>query len=198
VLSKTFGIVQLVISAGVLALAVIICTVWFPATSILLWLFAAIGIVLCFWWWLSPKNALSRVILPSAMAAITVNLLLNAHAYPSLLKYQSGSELAKIADDENIPKDKVYCCKYSNYSFDFYFQQTPHFINVEEAEQLRKQGQQFSAIGGDDLMTMIKRENLPVKKVFSTSDYHITTLTTGFLNRHTREQAVTKIYLVEF
>lgn len=196
--SKTFGIVQLIVSVGVLILAVIICTLWFPATSILLWLFAAMGIGLCFWWWLYPENAVSRIILPSAMAAVTVNLLLNAHAYPSLLKYQSGSELAKIAVEENIPKNNLYCCNYRLYAFDFYFRQTPHFTNVKGVEQLLKQGQHFSVVGGDDLMKMIKKENPPVRKIFSTDDYHITTLNTTFLNRHTRQDELAKIYLVEF
>ncbi|HYV94560.1 MAG TPA: glycosyltransferase family 39 protein [Chitinophagales bacterium] len=197
-LAGAFSIVQLIISIGVLTLAVIICTLWFPATNIFLWLPAVIGTALCFWWWLKPANLISRIVLPSAFAAIVVNFLLDAHAYPSLLKYQSGSTLAEIANEENVPKDKVYYCNYRNYSFDFYFQQSVPALNLQQVREKIKQQKDIYIIGSDSLMRMVRKENLPVKKIFPANDFHVTTLTTKFLNRTTRDSTVSKMYLVEF
>jgi hypothetical protein len=53
-------------------------------------------------------------------------------------------------------------------------------------------------IGGDDLIRIVKEENLPVKRMFSADDFHITTLTIPFLNRDTRAEATSKVYLLQF
>lgn len=196
--ATAFSIAQLIISVCVLALAVLICTLWFPATNIFLWLIAAVGIVFCFWWWLGPFNLISKIVLPSALAVIVVNFLLDAHAYPSLLKYQSGSTLAEIANEEHIPKNKIYCCHYSNYSLDFYFQQSVPDITLQQLQDSVQQQKSFWIVGNEEVMKQVKEKNLPLKKSFPAVDFHITTLNTKFLNHDTRDSAIAHVYLFEF
>jgi len=197
-LQKFFGVAQLVVVSGVFILVIFICTFWLPLTNILLWLPAVAGMVLCIFWWYKYKNTVNRIILPTALSAIVVNWLLDTHAYPSLLKYQSGSELAKIANAENLNKDSVYYSTYNSYAFEFYFQKSIGYVNENDIRKKLSHGEHFSVIGYDDLIKQVKQNNWAPKKTFAVNDFHITQLTTKFLNRSTRDSTLTKVYLVEF
>ncbi|MEO5675321.1 MAG: glycosyltransferase family 39 protein [Chitinophagales bacterium] len=195
--TRILGIVQLIICAGMITMAIIICTQWFPGAGFVLWLPVTVGAAAGFWLWLMPKNLISRIVLPSALIAIVVNLLLNAHAYPALLKYQSGSELAAVAIKENVPEDKIFALNYSNYSFDFYFGNAPQILNSRQALTYIKLEQDFWLIVSEEILELLDQQNIQVKRIFSAEDYHITTLTLEFLNQDTRQQTTKKVYLVK-
>ncbi|MFI5134611.1 MAG: ArnT family glycosyltransferase, partial [Chitinophagales bacterium] len=197
-LQKILSITHLIIISGVFALAIIICTIWLPLQNILLWLPAAAGMILCFIWWRNYRSTLNQIILPVALSAIAVNWLLDTHAYPTLLKYQSGSELARIALDEHLDKDHVYFSTYGSYAFEFYFQKSIGYVNADDIRKKLSQGEHFSVIGYDGLMNDVKENNWTPKKIITVNDFHVSQLTTKFLNRNTRDSTLEKVYLIEF
>jgi hypothetical protein len=78
---------------------------------------------------------------PSAIAVCLVDLLLNAHVYPALLKYQAGNELAAIAVKQNVPKEKLFFYNTYSHSFEFYFRTIVPSISEENVIQKAESGE---------------------------------------------------------
>ncbi len=196
--AKAYNYIQILVSAGMLAMGIIICTLWFPLSNAFLWLVPALGVVCCIWWWMRTVNPVGKLVVVSAVVAIVVNFLLDVQVYPSLLKYQSGSELARIATEHHVPKDSIYCCNYGNYSFDFYFGKNITVLDTTQVKNQVREAGHFWLLAGDDVLKMMNTEHLPPKRIYATDDYHVTTLSLNFLNRTTRAKTLSKVYLIQF
>jgi hypothetical protein len=144
---------------------------------------------------LAVKRALVNQLILSAIVTIAgVNLLLNTHFYPELLKYQSGTAAARYIIEHNIPTDSIYVIPRPVNSLDFYSRAIIKFANNDvlantsgiwifanehEKGELDKMQKEYTVI-----------------QVFD--DYSVTKLSLKFLNPATREDQVSHSYLLKF
>lgn len=142
------------------------------------------GIYLLF----SKKQLLSRYISSALVFSIGLNLFLNSQFYPVLTTYQGSISLAKYVNDSKIPLEKVFMLKGSEqWAFDFYSKRnTPR----KELSELKK----------GDLVVVeadrLKDLDLPYEILKEEKDYRITRLTLKFLRKETREETLSKLYLL--
>jgi 4-amino-4-deoxy-L-arabinose transferase-like glycosyltransferase len=196
-LLRIFIYVQLVVATGAILLAVYLSTVNFPMANIFYWGLIVLIIAMMVYCFVRYRSHISRLILPSAFAVIGVNFLFNIHVYPSLLKYQSGSELAKTALRENIKKDELYFYEYHSHAFEFCYGAILPLLTREELLAKVKGGASFSVVGSDDLINLLKKYSIQPKKIIEADDFSVTLLTVEFLNPKTRESELRKRYLIE-
>lgn len=193
-----FRICQAVIIAGILAFCVVIGTVWFATHNILLWSVFAAGVTGCVWWWIRSSASPVHLVFASALAAISVNWVLNMHAYPSLFRYEPGKQLSPYVPQEHLQKKEVYFYHYGSYALEFYTQTIFGYLSEDDLAGKLAAGISFSVVGGEDLKAAIEKNGWRPKQTHAADHFHITTLTLQFLNPGTREQTVDKVYLFEF
>ncbi|MBS1659038.1 MAG: glycosyltransferase family 39 protein [Bacteroidetes bacterium] len=197
-LQRVISISQLILFMGVLAVPIIFSTLWFPATNAALWIVFAAGVICIFWFWFRSGNRVTAILISSATTAITINWMLNTHAYPSLFKYEPGRQLSPFVSKENLKNHEVYFFNFGSYAMEFYTQTVFGYLNENDLSKKMEAGKPFSVVGGDDLMAVVNQHHWTPKKVEVTDHYHITTLSIAFLNPATRSNVVNKIYLLEF
>ena len=123
-----FGIFCLVTVAVLL-----ICFWVFPLDSIgyysVLVLGIGLGILLFFRW----KAPLKRLVGISVYAAVLLNLVMNAHFYPALLRYQGGSEMADLIERESLDIGTIYkISDQHSWALDFYFGKPLEKIELQQ------------------------------------------------------------------
>jgi len=177
--------------------AIILCSYIFPMFNIIHWIIFIMIFLSAVFVFQRKKDSWNKFIFVSALSAIGINFILNVHAYPQLLKYQAGSELAKIAISQRVPKDKVFFFKDGINSFEFYFQSVVLSITEDGLRSKIDKKEDCWVIGGEDLMQVLKQNDLTPVRIFETNDYAITRLNIHFLKPSERNDQLKKKYLVE-
>ena len=129
----------------------------------------------------------------SVIVMLGVNIIMNSHFYPNLLKYQWGNELAKVVAEKKMNKEKIVLYHIPN-SNAFHFYGNHVFVNISDSTKLK---------AGDWVVTDLS--NLAsLKKDFTNSElayqskrFHVTMLTLPFLNPATRNQEIIPYGVVE-
>jgi 4-amino-4-deoxy-L-arabinose transferase-like glycosyltransferase len=170
----------------------------FPTRSIYIWLIFILAVILSLLF-ITQRNATEvRVIVPSVIAIVGINFILNSHFYPELLKFQSDIQAAAIINKSNAPRERVYTFNFYRYSLEF---KTGKFnAEVRDSSVLRTLIRQknlwvFTDQAGFGFVRSI--DSLP-KKVYVLNDYPVTLLTGKFLNAKTREKVLKKTYLMNY
>ncbi len=190
---KRMGYAQLGIFCLVAVAGLLVCFWVFPMDSLLKYglLLSGIGLgVLLFVRW---KDPLKRVVGMGVYAAVLLNLVLNAHFYPSLLRYQAGSEMAELIQRESLEIDTIYkLSDQHTWALDFYFgkpleilpadelpARVPTWVYVDEKQREQLQG---SGIAWDT--------------EYTADQFRISRLQVRFLNPRTRPEVLRKRYLL--
>jgi hypothetical protein len=138
-----------------------------------------------------------RLVFITVFSILFINLVLNTHFYPHLLKYQSGTTLSKLIKEHNISPDQLVRLEFNeSWSLDFYTKTYIPSVSSSEISEL-----------GDDKWLFIYSKNLkdlPVeiqnKKTAldyqSAKHFRITKLNLKFLNPETRASVLEKAYLI--
>lgn len=130
-------------------------------------------------------------VLSSALFFVFLNLAF----YPSLLKYQSGSQVA-FYNNKYYPKEDIVV-SYNNWLLQYYSRNNLH--HVQTIDELKKEIQNNNKIlvADESFYKNIKNSTLDfeVLKVFE--NYTITNLTADFLYFKTREKTLSYNYLIE-
>ncbi|MBC7418221.1 MAG: glycosyltransferase family 39 protein [Pedobacter sp.] len=131
--------------------------------------------------------------------SVTASLLLMAFLYfffyPSLLKYQAGSE-AGLWLTVNKPKATPAVFMYNNaFSFDFYAKSdVKYFYSLNDLQTFKDKSNLVLYVPETQLATLKKNYNVHLLKGF---DYfHATKLTLKFLNARSRASTLERFYLV--
>ncbi|AFD08224.1 glycosyltransferase family 39 protein [Solitalea canadensis] len=185
---------------GVLLIFAYVLNFWFfPIQSI--WLKLTSFVLLTFLFYLiirsSPSGVLYRIIVPSAFAILSVNLLLNTNFYPQLMHYQAGSEMALIAKKNAIPVEKTFIYKKLLFSFDFYSGKTIPALNSVQIITKSKTGERFYLFLRAKDFTDLP-SGLTITRRLETPHFHVSQLKYEFLNPATRSQAIEAYYLLQF
>ena len=151
---------------------------------------AFIGFIVLF---LKNKKPAQSLLLICLYTTIGLNLFLNASFYPSLLKFQAGSNAGKWISKNNIPVKKTYLYQYTMWrSLDFY------------AKGIIGQKDSLNEIStGDYILT--NEKNLPLMKekgkeftlLYSGYDYPVSRLSLKFINPEKRKTLLEKFALIK-
>lgn len=115
---------------------------------------------------------------------------INLSFYPSLLKYQSGSEMAFYIN--KTYSNSPILVSYNDWTFQFYSKNNYNLI--EDANQLKK---------GDLVITdslfleTLKKRKVQYEIIHKKVNFHITQLNLRFLNHSTRKEALTERFLIK-
>ncbi|WP_317130210.1 glycosyltransferase family 39 protein [Aggregatimonas sangjinii] len=134
-----------------------------------------------------------RIITVSAFSAVILNLVMNVHFYPSLLKYQSGSEMAKVVAANDIPVDKIYkLSERHTWSLDFYNKQP---VTISSIEGIRGKKDIWVYVT-DEERKLLNQSGFDWDRQYTQDDFRITRLQAKFLNPATRKKALGKMHLI--
>ena len=129
----------------------------------------------------------------SVVLMLVVNIAMNSHFYPNLLKYQWGNTLAKVVAEKKWDKQKMVLYRIPN-SNAFHFYGKHIFTTIADSSKLK--------VG--DLVVTDSTEFASLKKgfpqsrvVFESARFHVTMLTLTFLNPATRNQEIIPFGVVE-
>ncbi len=142
-------------------------------------------------------TANQRIILKTVLVSFFVNLYLNLAFYPSLLKYQAGSEAAFWLNAHN-PKNLPVIMQDGDFTseFEFYSRMPVIFINDDDKSKLP--GCPFLFYGDTTAIHSLINKGLHPVQLAEFERYRITRLKPAFLNRTTRQDQLTKTKVVQF
>lgn len=133
-----------------------------------------------------------RIITLSVCSSLLLNGILNMQFYPSLLKYQGGSNMAQKIKENAINVDAIY--KFGDYSWalDFYNQQP---VKIASLEELMDKKDIWIYANDNDLQELIEA-GFDWDKQLTVDQFRITRLQLKFLEPATRAKKLNKMHLV--
>ncbi len=148
---------------------------------------------------ISVKEAFGRkykLLFQSVLVSIFINLYLNLNFYPSLLKYQSGSEAAFYIDKNSMRDLPVAQLKQEEYShsLEFYLNRPLFLVNEDGKGNLPQKP--FLLYASEEAVKRLKQKGWKINLIKTFDDYLVTRLKGKFLNRKTRKEAISQAQLV--
>ncbi|EHQ28177.1 ArnT family glycosyltransferase [Mucilaginibacter paludis] len=138
-----------------------------------------------------------KIAIRTVLAAVIVNTYLNLAFYPSLLKYQSGSEAAVWINDHNPSNLPVVQCIHVNdygYPLEFYLDRPLYTIDEKGVGKLPSRP--FLMYAYPDNIQFLKTKGWQIEPVKSFDRYWITRLKPAFLDAKTRKGTLEQVDLV--
>jgi 4-amino-4-deoxy-L-arabinose transferase-like glycosyltransferase len=145
---------------------------------------------------LRGRDPLQRAWVPSAVAAVLVNLVLNAHFFPALSRYQPGSEFTRSALALGIGRGRTYFVDRIYQPFQLYARQLVPVVSVDALRAEAEKGGEVYALVGDEGRARLEAAGLPARVLLSSPDCRITVLSRRLLDPRTRETACGRAWLV--
>ncbi len=181
------------ILAAVFLVSILLCFVVFRLQPwylyALLFLAAAVLATLL----LRGKSSFAQIVLSGALASIILNLVLNLHFYPSLLEYQGGSVMARVVEEYNIPKDKIYKISgMHTWALDFYNRKPVKNTTLEEL--IRKHDVWLYATDAET--KQLRDKGINWEEEYTVDQFRITRLQFRFLNPETRSGIIENMHLI--
>lgn len=175
----------------------IILNMWsFPIDN-LFWGFSyGIFLIMAAYLVLKPTTNYSRIVVITVLIGTFTNFVLNTNFYPKLIKYQSGSELARMAKREGIPSNNIYCFDHWSKSLDFYAQRIIPEITLNELNN-RENDHKIWIFTYQEGFDKLKESGITWDRMYSADHYAVTQLSAKFLNPNTRPETLGKAYLLE-
>ncbi len=134
-----------------------------------------------------------RIITCAVMASVLLNVILNTHFYPSLLKYQAGSSMAQEIRKNNIPTDNIYkVSEDPTWSLDFYNRKP---VKISTIDQIRTKNDVWAYVT-DEQLTQMRNKGLDWDIQYSKNQFHITRLQAKFLDPASRKKVLNAMHLV--
>jgi hypothetical protein len=189
--------IQFVVMIILVFLVILLNAYCFPMKYPLLWIGFFILLAWAAYFIIKGENRLVRLIVPSAIIGISVNLLLNGNFYPSLLQYQPGNTLAQFVSQNGIDKNKVFYFGTPSRSYDFYTQRTNPALDTLEIQKMARTGNRFYIYVEKTLFKDLN--NLPLKYTVlrQVPEFRVTLLNLDFLNPKTRPKTLNFVALIQ-
>jgi 4-amino-4-deoxy-L-arabinose transferase-like glycosyltransferase len=193
---KLFINAQLVVFCGLGLFSLYLFGILFPGLHPGIWAVWAILFTIALVVFFKSKLDISRLIVPSALTIIAINIVLNSYLYPYLLTFQGGTTAAKLIKDKNIPVSHIYFYDYSDLSVELYSHKNFSSLDqkmIGDSVASRKNVWLYTDEKGySKLLSSMK----PVH-IYAFDDFPVSTLTTEFINPKTRKSTLSKLYLIE-
>ncbi len=199
--------IALIVTSVVMGLLVLMLSSWaFPMNNVLL-IVSALGFSLyVIYLFRDKKSSFSQLVLAPFWTAVGCNFIMNAHVYPTLLTYQSGSELGiELSQTPNFPLDRFYILADPQdyflfpHALDFYSaHNTPVVMTFDEIEFVKeKSGSTYFYTDVKGLAMLKKQSQYKVSILKSFQKYHVTMLTLPFLNPELRDTRTREVFLLQ-
>jgi len=186
-----FGL-QIFVSVLLWAGAIMISIFVFPLQSVLLWIIIGVAFLAFIYYIVLGRTVFRQLILISAISVLAVNLLLDTHFYPNLLKYQSGSQMAHYVDENDIPLNQFYWFHEHSQAAEFYFEDILPDLDLNNYD-----GAPVYVCTLPEWKDHLESNNFNVEVVKEFQQYHVTQLSLNFLNKDKRESTLDKVYLLK-
>jgi 4-amino-4-deoxy-L-arabinose transferase-like glycosyltransferase len=162
----------------------------FPAA---LWIKILAAIFLAGYFFIFLQKSIHFYILKiSLYTIIGINLFLSLSVYPSLLKYQAGSNIGSFITKNNIPTNNMFLYKLN----------IPHAIHftvkaiIPHKDNTDKLTSGALLITTKDKLVELDEKKIVYEIIYSMNDFSVTMLTLKFLNPKTRSEVTTPYVLV--
>jgi hypothetical protein len=177
----------------ILALSILIFV--FPGQTAIPWIMLISGIGCCCLLVIRMRSHPHGIIFTLAMSAIMVNLVLNLHFYPRLMKYQTGKQIANEWNKKGINNERLYYFQYHSPALDFHLGFAPPVVNESKVNRIASMGRQFWLVTDANGIADLDSSFIADRLVFES--YPTQALSLTFLNNKTRRQVLQKTYLVK-
>lgn len=136
-------------------------------------------------------TGMQRVIYRTLLTSFIINLFLNGFFYPSLLRYQAGSQAAFWINYNNAAKLQVYVdAGQFHDDFNFYLNAPFTQINSDSVSQLPNSCLLYSDPG---TLSAYAHKGCTVKVIKRFKAYAVTRLSPDFLNKNTRDKELSEM-----
>ncbi|WP_394749814.1 ArnT family glycosyltransferase [Spongiimicrobium salis] len=169
--------------------------VFFVFKKVAIWHYAIFGsmAVIAIYYSLKRESYYLRIITLAAYSAILLNMVLNLHFYPSLLKYQGGSTMAKVIAKEEISTDNIYKLSEAHtWALDFYNKKPVKIISAEALEDMHS----IWVYTTEEERKELREKGFDWDREHEVDQFRITRLQLKFLNNATRNRVLRKRYLI--
>ena len=185
--------IQYFILSIVFVFSLLICFYVFKFEN--LWAYALLvtTLLLIVYFCLKQEAYYLRLVTLSVYASLLLNGVMNLHFYPSLLKYQGGSEMAEIVHENGISTDAIY--KFTNrhtWALDFYNKRP---VKILPLPQLKDKKDVWVYVNSVELETM-QKAGLDWDRQLTVDQFRITRLQLRFLSPSTRYKKLNQMHLV--
>lgn len=171
---------------------------FFSIDSATLWIIAALLFSLYLYLEARKDSRINKLIVPASAAIVSLNLILNIWALPSLFEYQSGAAAAEIYKKNKTESEKIVGYKCKSYSLDFYSRAiVPKIDDFDGIKKLSRKGNLWIYIREADFKRLLQTGFKPEKK-YELPHYQISNLNFKFLNPKSRNQTLELRYLIKF
>jgi hypothetical protein len=140
-------------------------------------------------------DTIARSIIRTVIGALIVNLYLNLAFYPSLLKYQSGSEAAFIINKQNKSNRPVAQLNVG-YDFPLAFYSDMPLITIDFSKSRALPPKPFYLYSYVSTIKELKAAGWQMQEVATLPNYWISRLKPAFLNHNTRHSAIDTVKVV--
>jgi 4-amino-4-deoxy-L-arabinose transferase-like glycosyltransferase len=138
-----------------------------------------------------PRLPVPRLLLISIYSILWINFILDVWIYPRLLQYQQSIQVARIIQDQQLPKNRFFIY-HTEQERSLQFYSNASFRRLDRIDSLSR---------GDFILTGARQWDSLSRKdfrlVYEGEGFHVTTLSLDFLNPATREREVTCYCILE-
>ena len=136
------------------------------------------------------RSAVARAFVVTCL----VNIALNLAFFPALLRYQTGSEAAKLAN--TLPPEPTGMYVLNSFAFELY---SSGPVERWDLDQLVREADRHPVrlFLPEDRIAELEGANLNVKRLADFGEFHITRLKAKFLNPATRNEVLERRLLAE-
>ena len=189
---KLFSRIQIVIIQLFFAVLFVNFVFFFPPSTFVLPIICFLLLILI-WYLFFKLNKIEKVIIPTTLLAISLNIVMSLNFYPNLLTYQSGSVAGRWLKENSNSKIEVYNYKIGSFAFDFYSQSKYNELKNDSISELKSKSYIYTSQEGKDELTSISSRFVVLKDFNS---YGVTLLKLPFLMTSTRESKLKKTYIL--
>jgi hypothetical protein len=164
-----------------------------PRIDVLFIVTASAGIALYIL--INEKTMVKKILIAPAIIILSVNYYLNRQFYPSLLPYQSESEVAFYIKNHHLPAEKLIFLDENQWITDFYLKKNVPMYSFVELRDLNIRGNLvYTNSTGLEKLTDLQ---IAYQILQTFPDFHVTTLNKTFINQKTRDKSLQTKYLLK-
>ena len=194
--------VGLILTASIMFFVVLALSTWaFPLRNVWLAGLLIFMALLAFRLFAKARPRFSQLVFAPFVVALACNLALNAHVYPTLLTYQTGSQLGHYlskSNDVDLRRFYLYDANPENFylffdALDFYTRRSTPVVNKPDALPQKESCWIYTDQKG---VESVQKAGRRTEILRTYEKFHVTGLTLPFLNPETRLSQTQKVFLV--
>ncbi|MFN0050417.1 MAG: ArnT family glycosyltransferase [Cytophagales bacterium] len=194
---RSFYLLQMIVCIILLAVVAVLSFWPFQFNALQVCIFASMGILFIYLIFQKEINQLHKIILLSTFTAIGVNLLMNSHVYPSLLKYQPSHEIADYLRSKNVDERHFFIFNdFYSHSLDFYTQSVNQEVVDLAFFETLKEGEVYYCYTNSKGLEILTTNQIKYTLVGTYLEYPVTRVSLPFLNPSTRAERLVEKYLI--